>query len=222
MKNLFATMVMATLLAGALQGQSLRAYIRDIRGTVEIKAPGSSVWQAAKPGQALESETMVSTGFQSAALIAIGESTIQAQPLTRLSLGELQAAAGTERIDIHLRAGRIRAEVEAPAAGGVDFTVRSARATASVRGTLFDFDTRNLRVTEGTVSFSGADGIVVYVAAGQSSSTDPVSGRTRAPAGTADALAPPAPAGAGDAAGLPPPLRRPESDAPVNVGVNWD
>jgi hypothetical protein len=221
MKNLFATMMMAMLLTGALHGQSPRAYIRDIRGIVEIKIPGSSVWQAAAPGQELESETLVSTGFKSAALIAIGDSTIQAQPLTRLSLGELQATAGTERIDIHLRAGRIRAEVEAPESGRVEFTVRSARATASVRGTAFEFDTINLRVAEGTVSFSGADGIVVYVASGQSSSPDPVSGRTTEPMETAAALASPPPAGDAPAGGLSS-AYVPRFDAPVNVGISWD
>jgi hypothetical protein len=126
--------------------------------------------------------------------------------------------------------------------------VRSPTATASVRGTVFEFDTVNLRVAEGTVSFSGADRTAVYVAAGQSSSPDPVSGRAAAPVETAAALTPPPPAGAEDSAApastaippvivppAPPPLPPappapppdlpnppdPASDADVGIGVHW-
>lgn len=48
--------------------------------------------------------------------------------------------------------------------------VTSPSATASVRGTSFDFDTRNLGVSQGLVSFRGAvSGYPVMVGAGSSS-----------------------------------------------------
>jgi hypothetical protein len=180
MKTAFLILVMMiAALPAVVHAQNPRAIIQDIQGTVEIKAPGSSAWRAAAEGQALEPATLVSTGFKSMALIRVGNSTLIIRPLTRLSLGELQASAETEKAAIQLRAGRVRADVKSPEEGKmVDFTIRASRATASVRGTLFDFDTVNLSVAEGVVRFSGADDSAVYVGRGQSSAPDPVLGRT--------------------------------------------
>jgi hypothetical protein len=216
--------IVALMMTAAVWAQSPRAVIRELRGTVETKAPGAAEWQAAVVGQELERETLVSTGFKSEAVISLGDSILLARPLTRLTLGEIAAAADSDRIEVQLRAGRIRADVRPPAGGKVEFTVRSPMATASVRGTSFEFDTFTLRVDEGTVSFSGADNTAVYVAAGQSSAPDSVSGRTALPVETAAALTPPPPAGVEEAAApLPaviPPAAIPVS-APVNVEIRW-
>jgi hypothetical protein len=221
MKKLLVIVLVIT--AGAAWAQSPRVVIRELRGTVETKAPGASAWQVAVVGQELERETLVSTGFKSEAVIALGDSTLLARPLTRLTLGEIAAAADSDRIEVQLRTGRIRAEVRPPAGGNVEFTVRSPVATASVRGTSFEFDTFTLKVDEGTVSFSGADNTAVYVAAGQISAPDPVSGRTAAPVEAAAAGAPPPPAGVEAEALAPVPvIPSPASQAPVNVGISWD
>jgi hypothetical protein len=233
--GLLTILMMITAGTAALYAQSPRAFIRDIQGTVEVKAPESSVWTAAAKGQELTPETLVSTGFRSAALIGIGNSTILVRPLTRLSLGEIRAAADAEQVDIQLRAGRIQANVKPPAAGSVNFTVRSPTATASVRGTVFEFDTVKLRVDEGRVSFSGADNTAVYVAAGQSSSPDPVSGRTAVPVDTAGASVPLPPAGSGEVSAAggdmmipavvipdPEPIPDPSTDAETHVGIRWN
>jgi hypothetical protein len=234
MKTKVVMMVVMMMMAGAaaLRAQSpLQARIQSLRGTVEIQAPGSSVWQPAVPGQELEQDTLVSTGFKSAALIMVGNSTIQVRPLTRLSLREIRAAAEGDSVDVQLRVGRIRADVRPPAEGGaVNFNVRSPVATASVRGTVFEFDTVNLAVNEGTVSFSGADKTAVYVAAGQGSSPDPLSGRAAAPVEIAVTLTPPPPAGV-ETVAAPPPAIGPSpplavipdsAQAPVGIGIEWD
>jgi hypothetical protein len=215
--------IVLVIMTGAVWAQSPRAVIQELRGTVETKAPGASAWQAAVVGQELERETLVSTGFKSEAVIALGDSTLLARPLTRLTLGEIAAAVDSERIEVQLRTGRIRADVRPPSGGAVDFTVRSPMATASVRGTSFEFDTFTLRVDEGTVSFSGADNTAVYVAAGQSSAPDVVSGRTAAPVETVAATAPPPPAGV-EAEALAPVAVIPGavSQAPVNVRIGWE
>jgi hypothetical protein len=180
MKNLL--LLAALLSAGmVLYAQNSQAVVQEVRGTVELKAPGSSVWEAAVPGRELTRDTQVSTGFKSSALIKLGNSVLTVQPLTRLSLGEIQTAAETERVNVQLRVGRIRANVTPPAGQTTDFVIRSPSATASVRGTVFTFDTLNLTVNEGTVHFSGADNTAVYVQAGQSSAPDPVTGKAAAP-----------------------------------------
>jgi hypothetical protein len=212
--------IVLVMITGAVWAQSPRAVIKELRGTVETKAPGAAEWQAAELGQELERETLLSTGFKSEAVIELGDSTLLARPLTRLTLGEIAAAAGSDRIEVQLRTGRIRADVRPPAGGAVDFTVRSPMATASVRGTSFEFDTFTLRVDEGTVSFSGADNTAVYVAAGQSSAPDTVSGRTAPAVETVVALAPPPPAGV-EAAALAPPAVIP-TGAAAKVGIRWE
>jgi hypothetical protein len=99
--------------------------------------------------------------------------------------------------------------------------------TASVRGTVFEFDTLNLEVNEGTVQFTGADQSVVLVDAGGTSMADPVTGRPADPVilGCAE-LSPAPPVGAGETGApfagesatstlpLPPPV------LPVNIG--WE
>jgi hypothetical protein len=174
------------------------AVIREISGTVEVRAPGAAAWSPAEQGQRLGLNVMISTGFKSGAVIAIGNSTLSVQPLTRLSLEELVRAAGNEKVAISLRAGRIRAEVKPPAGGTAAFSVRSPIVTASVRGTAFEFDGVELRVEEGRVHVAGGDGGGTYVGAGHAVKTDIESGFTAGVAQAArEELTPPAPAGMG-------------------------
>jgi hypothetical protein len=184
------------LLLGAAALFAQEAVIREISGTVELKAPGAAAWSPAQRGQTIGRNVMISTGFKSSAVIAIGNSTLMVQPLTRLSLEELLLVGGGEKVDISLRAGRVRADVKPPAGGKTDFTVKSPTATASVRGTSFEFDGIQLKVDEGRVHVSGTDGGGTYVGAGHVVKTDIETGRTLAVAETArEDLAPPVPTG---------------------------
>jgi hypothetical protein len=184
-------------LAGAAGLFAQEALIREIRGTVEVKEPGAAVWSPAVRGQTIGLNAMISTGFRSSAIIDIGNSTLSVQPLTRLGLEELIRAEGNEKVVITMRAGRIRAEVKPPVKTKVDFTVRSPMATASVRGTSFEFDGAELKVDEGRVYIAGGDGAGTYVAAGHEAKTDMETGRTAGAAERArEELRPPAPAGA--------------------------
>ncbi|MDR1352158.1 MAG: FecR family protein [Treponema sp.] len=160
-------------------------------GTVELKVPGSADWIPGKKGSRVLPNTVISTGFRSTALLAVGDSTIAVQPLTRLSLEELIKQAGTERASLNLHTGRIRAQVAPPAAGSIEFSVRSPMATASVRGTAFNFDTLNLEVRKGAVSFAPAiqgtaSSRPVLVRAGESSRIDADSGRVLSPQAAAE------------------------------------
>jgi hypothetical protein len=173
------------------------AVIREIRGTVEVKAPDAADWSPAFQGQAIGRSTLVSTGFKSGALIGIGNSTISVQSLTRLSLEELTRAESAEKVDISLRTGRVRANVKPPPGGTTSFAIRSPTATASVRGTSFEFNGTEVRVEEGRVHFAGTGGNGAYVGGGRLARTDSETGYTAGPAETAaEELTPPAPAGA--------------------------
>jgi hypothetical protein len=154
------------LLMGAALLGAQTARIERISGTVEVKAPGTAEWRAAEAGQELDTAWLISTGFKSAAQVRINNSTITVRALSRLSLEEIAAAENEERVRVNLRAGRIRAEVQPPAGGKTDFTVRSPTATASVRGTVFEFDGVRLEVAEGRVYLGGGNAAGVYISAG--------------------------------------------------------
>jgi len=138
--------------------QQNQAVIRELAGTVEVKRANSSVWEAASRGQILELDHSISTGFRSTAVISLSNSLITLRPLTRISIRELTQSSGNEKVELNLQTGRIRADVKAPDGGQTEFIIRSPNSTSSVRGTVFEFDTLQLTVLEGTVEFSGRTG----------------------------------------------------------------
>jgi len=144
--------------------------IRELNGTVELKTAGTSQYVPAKAGDEVRQDTVISTGFKSTAIVALGSTVIAVRPLTRLTLTEIRASAGTETLNVNLSAGRVRVDVNPPAGTRTAMTVSSPSATASVRGTSFEFDTRNLRVNNGIVSFLGKKGNRMMVRGGSSSS----------------------------------------------------
>jgi len=170
------TLVFIGILFGAALAfaQSPQALIWEMTGTVELKASGSGSWIPARAGDRIERSTVISTGFKSTALLAVGSSTIVVRPLTRLSLEELMSQSGTETINIGLSTGRVRVEVKPPAGSRADFTVQTPSATASVRGTVFDVDPVNIHVIEGKVRYASGSGKgrSVQVGAGQNSQID--------------------------------------------------
>jgi len=147
--------------------------IKELSGTVELKAAGASAFSPAAAGAQIRADTIISTGFKSTALVEVGSSVITVRPLTRLTLTEISAQAGAETLNMNLQAGRVRVDVNPPAGAKASVSVSSPSATASVRGTSFYFDTMNVRVREGTVAFKGKVGYTVQVSAGSFSGVDP-------------------------------------------------
>ena len=143
--------------------------IRELTGEVELKPAGASAFRAAAAGDTVAANTIVSTGFRSTAVIAIGSSLITVRPLTRLSLSEIQTLENTENTSISLQTGRVRVEVNPPAGTRANLQVQTPSTTASVRGTSFEMDTENLTVITGRVIYAGASGPAAMVTAGNSS-----------------------------------------------------
>ena len=167
-------------LAASAWAQVPAATLRDFTGKVELKAPGGD-WKVAVKGAKLDKNTAVSTGFKSTAVLVLGESVLTVKPLTRLTLEEIVRQSGSDEVSLYLLAGRVRAEVKAPIGKTVKFSVKSPTATASVRGTGFDFDSVNVEVFEGLVEFLGSGGgPAVPVPAGLSSFVNADGGATGA------------------------------------------
>jgi len=190
-KTIFALLLACTAMLGFAQ----KAVIKDLTGTVELKLSGSSDFIPASAGAEVAQDTIISTGFKSTALVQAGSAVITVRPLTRLSLTEIQASQGAESLNMNLQAGKVRVDVNPPAGTKASLSVSSPTATASVRGTSFEFDTRNLRVHSGTVQFMGKWGYQVSVQEGQTSAVG-ASGTASAPQSLSSAgLAPISPAG---------------------------
>jgi hypothetical protein len=173
MKNLF--LILFTLSAGLLFAQNPEAVIREISGTVEVKKSASADWAAAREGDSIGKDAIISTGFKSTAILAAGHSTIIVRPLTRLSLAELMSRNETETINVNLSTGRIRVDVNPPAGRKANLTVQTPTATASVRGTAFEMNTVSIQVLKGAVNYTSAKTAVVrpvVVSAGQESWID--------------------------------------------------
>jgi hypothetical protein len=155
--------------------------ILEATGVVEIKSPGDEIFVAAKIGDQLSQGTVISTGFKSFVTIEIGCAFITVKPLSRLTLTEAQSSAEEETLDVDLLAGRVHVDVKPPAGAKALMSVMSPMAVVSVRGTSFEFDTRNIYVDDGVVGFTGKHGPLMRVGAGANS-------RVKANAGAANPL----------------------------------
>jgi hypothetical protein len=219
MKKMMLGLLILWGAAALFAEDSSGALIREIRGTVEIKAPGAADWGPARQGQSIPRAAMISTGFKSSAVILVGNSVLSVQPLTRLTVEEIEERAGTERVGLSLQTGRIRAEVKPPSGRKTEFTLRGPSATASVRGTSFEFDGIHLRVDEGRVHLEGKGRTGAFVGAGHEARTDTDTGRMVGAAETlGEELAGPVPAGVDPGAAV-------KAAAPtgnVDVELEWE
>ena len=145
----------------ATQLTAQQATIEKLSGRVQISTAGGR-WTNAAEGQTVTSGTIISTGFKSSAVLNTGDATIQVAQLTRLTLEELTAKADSVSTTLFLNGGRINTEVSRERVRQ-DFTVRSPIATASVRGTGFGFDGRNLNVSHGAVLLLAGGGSVLAI-----------------------------------------------------------
>ena len=151
MKRMLLSIILALGTLGYVS--ALNGIIRELSGDVTFKAPGASDFVPAYIGRTLTRDTIVNTGFRSMAIIEVGSATLTVRPLSRISLMQAHEAAGTETVTAGLQAGRVRVDVRPPAGAAANFTIHGPSATASVRGTSFEFDQRSVRVMEGSVRF---------------------------------------------------------------------
>ena len=148
MKRSVAILFLALALASSLSAQ-LKAVVKEIIGKVEIKA-ADGVWRPAKVGATIAKGHSISTGFDSTAVLTIGQSTLRVRPLTRMRLEDL-TQAGTS---LSLSVGKVKGEVKK--GGDERFTLRGPVSTAAVRGTEFEYDGFTVKVTNGFVTFENS------------------------------------------------------------------
>jgi hypothetical protein len=134
-----------------------RAVIQEISGKVEIKSPQLG-WLPAREGTTVSLGTVISTGFNSRAVLDLGRSVLRVDPLTRLRIDELIERGGTVTTDLFLRVGKVNAEIKSTSGVIQNFKLRSPVSTAAVRGTGFDYSGYDLYVYDGDVTYENLTG----------------------------------------------------------------
>lgn len=146
-----------TVVAFMSAQEAQEAVFSEINGKVEYQLAGGD-WRPARLGDKVGKGSMVSTGFKSNAVLKFETISIALKPITRLSLEELLKTQGGTQTQLFLLAGRVKADVPPQPGQTADFRVKSPTATASVRGTAFEFDGLNLIVDRGTVQLRNERG----------------------------------------------------------------
>jgi len=146
------------------------AVFRDVKGKVEYLDAGGE-WSPAKVGVEVYTGVTISTGFKSSAALEVMGSVIFVKPLTRVVLESLIKKGGASTTNMTLLAGKVKAEVKPSSeTAQTHFEVKGPVATASVRGTGFEFDGVNLLVNHGEVAFSNQWNVSRSVQGGEFSS----------------------------------------------------
>lgn len=161
-------LIIISLLMSALYVYGQDVVVKEVTGRVEYRIPGGR-WSPVEKGLKIPVSATISTGFQSRAVLESPRSTIVVQPLSRLTIDELQSRESGSKTSLSLRTGRISAVVKKNDTEPTRFQVRSPIATAAVRGTEFTFNGYQLNVENGLVAFSSDGGRVITVPYGSSS-----------------------------------------------------
>lgn len=151
---------------------ALEAKFVSIEGKVEILEGG--MWIPVEEGDIIQERgAVISTGFKSNAVVSVKGTNFTLGPLTRITIENMVAMENKDSTQIYIDSGSLKANVSSSDGRKVGFKVRSAVATASVRGTEFKVTSSGrLSVTQGLVSFGGPEASSAEVAKSEDNSTD--------------------------------------------------
>jgi len=158
----------ALLLLGVPLFAQQSAVIKELTGKVQLKSPDGQ-WVNATPGATVGRGTIVSTGFNSTAVLDLGTSQIQVRQLTRMRLDELLRNANNVATTVFLTVGEVHASVDRLPNLTQSFKLESPVSTAAVRGTQFTFGGNWVATHEGVVQFLNSVGLGRDVGEGEGS-----------------------------------------------------
>lgn len=164
--------LLAFAVFAGFSASALEAKFVSIEGNVEILEGG--MWIPVEEGDIIQERgAVISTGFKSNAVVSVKETNFTLGPLTRITIENMVAMENKDSTQIYIDSGSLKANVSSSDGRKVGFKVRSAVATASVRGTEFKVTSSGrLSVTQGLVSFGGPEAFSAEVAKSEDNSTD--------------------------------------------------
>jgi hypothetical protein len=138
MKRIFASFLFIFVFSTLVSAQEkLFAKVESVTGKVEIYKENS--WRPLTAGTTLSKGDIISTGFNSEAVVSIKDSSVKLSALTRMTVEQLTENDKKEKTQLFIDSGKITASVKHAENKRTDFKVRSPVSTASVRGTNFTF-----------------------------------------------------------------------------------
>lgn len=126
-------LLLVTGLAGVCAATADKAEVISFTGKAEYETPQG--WVPIAVGTVLNQGTVISTGFKSSVVLAIGESRFTVAALSRISIDKLTENDSNYDTEMSLTTGKLKMNVKSKPGKSTAFTVRSPTATASVRGT---------------------------------------------------------------------------------------
>lgn len=164
--------LLAFAVFAGFSASALEAKFVSIEGKVEILEGG--MWIPVEEGDIIQERgAVISTGFKSNAVVSVKGTNFTLGPLTRITIENMVAMENKDSTQIYIDSGSLKANVSSSDGRKVGFKVRSAVATASVRGTEFKVTSSGrLSVTQGLVSFGGSEASSAEVAKSEDNSTD--------------------------------------------------
>ena len=137
MKKIYAVILSSVILSFSLSAQALNAKVVSVTGKAEVMKLNTNTWSPLTTETTLSRGDIVSTGFNSEAVLIIKESTIKLASLTRMTIEQLAENEKKEQAQLFIDSGKLTANVKHAENKRTDFKVRSPVSTASVRGTNF-------------------------------------------------------------------------------------
>lgn len=113
------------------------ATIVSVTGKVEVNR--NNTWVPLSVNSSISEGEIISTGFNSEALIRYNNSVMRLGPLTRITLEKLASSEKKDDVSVYVSTGAVRSTVKHTENKRVTYTVRNPVAVASVRGTDFLF-----------------------------------------------------------------------------------
>lgn len=164
--------LLAFAVFAGFSASALEAKFVSIEGKVEILEGG--MWIPVEEGDIIQERgAVISTGFKSNAVVSVKGTNFTLGPLTRITIENMVAMENKDSTQIYIDSGSLKANVSSSDGRKVGFKVRSAVATASVKGTEFKVTSSGrLSVTQGLVSFGGPEASSAEVAKSEDNSTD--------------------------------------------------
>lgn len=138
------------------------AVVTYVKGKVEVKKGQS--WVSVQRGDKIKKSDILNTGFDSEAKIKLIDSVLYIGPVTRISLTELSTTEKKDNVSIFLKTGAVRSKVSHTEAKRVNYTVNTAVAVASCRGTDWIVDDSNV-----VTCFEGVVAVAPYISEIESS-----------------------------------------------------
>lgn len=154
MKKFFAFCFVMLCASSFLFAAGFYAQVVSFSGKAEVLADGN--WKPLSVGYNLASGDVVQTGFKSSLTLKIKDSTVNVEPLTRMTVEKLSENSEKDNVRLFVNAGGVSSSVKKTGNKKVGFTVRTPVATASVRGTEFsvqnNFDSAKVETKSGSVA----------------------------------------------------------------------